>query len=193
MLWKQVPEFIKHNTITLQINYTCHTNRKFPQKIKGRWSGGYWRLGKERRACLGMLLPSKAFLAEDAVSESVNWINACKYIGGKDDTNIRKKKKQSQEDRKHFLTPHLETSSLFKSSNFVHIAKSRKHLQKVLMICTSDSIMMIEWGIRLYSIWDRPNHWQKDTKQNFQIRNKCRMTPVHECVKIDLRKENDEW
>jgi len=39
-----------------------------------------------------MLLPSKAFLAEDAVSESVNWINACKYIGGKDDTNIRKKK-----------------------------------------------------------------------------------------------------
>jgi len=64
-------------------------------------------------------------------------------ILGKIDTNTEKKGAIS-ERTKAYLKPNLETSSLFKSSNFVHIAKSRKHLRQVSMTHASDSIKMIE-------------------------------------------------
>ena len=57
MLWKQVPEFFKHNTSMSQITNTHHTNRKFPQRNDNEKIGGVVRVRKGKKCVPGYASP----------------------------------------------------------------------------------------------------------------------------------------
>lgn len=72
--------FLKHNN--RNSNHQCllvWVNPKYScTEMWERWNMDVYR--SKDKAYLGILLPSKATLAEDAVSASVNWISACQDI-----------------------------------------------------------------------------------------------------------------
>lgn len=70
MLWEQVSGY---KSISKSANFFCLIT-------SNNYEGQEEMRKYKSTTCLGMLLPSSAFLAEEAVSASVYWIKACQDI-----------------------------------------------------------------------------------------------------------------
>lgn len=209
MLWKQVPAISRtsSNVINDQNLNEIYRARQIYERGKFSPTGFFSEKSffKAKKIViqieyLGILLPSRAFRAEDAVSASVNWINACKEACHKSIATSESLKPQqvflAVIESSNFKTNQIQCFLTWKPAAFSKVAilctnpKAENTWNKFGLIVTSQHTIIL---VRQMTVNQGENQSVNKLAaiKYQQIRSKCRKRPVHISVKIDLRKEYD--